>query len=120
VVKVGSGGAFPTGDATLTPLVARIIEKIGTVAKSADARIVIGGHTDNVPISTMKYRDNWDLSAARAVSVVRELVVNRGFEAAKIEAQGFADTRPVAGNGTAIGRSLNRRIEIEVRLAEAL
>jgi chemotaxis protein MotB len=66
----------------------------------------------------MKYRDNWDLSAARAVSVVRELVVNRGFAAEKIEAQGFADTRPVADNGTAEGRSRNRRIEIEVRLSE--
>ena len=119
VVKVGAGGAFPTGDATLTPFITRIIENIGTVAKSADARIVIGGHTDSVPISTMRYRDNWDLSAARAVSVVRELVVNRGFEAEKIEAQGFADTRPVADNGTAEGRSRNRRIEIEVRLSEA-
>ena len=119
VVKVGAGGAFPTGDATLTPFITRIIERIGTAARSADARIVIGGHTDSVPISTMKYRDNWDLSAARAVSVVRELVVNRGFDAAKIEAQGFGDTRAVADNGTAEGRSRNRRIEIEVRLPEA-
>jgi chemotaxis protein MotB len=118
VVRIGAGGAFPTGDATLTPFITRIIERIGTVAKSADARIVIGGHTDSVPISTMKYRDNWDLSAARAVSVVRELVVNRGFDAEKIEAQGFADTRPVADNGTAEGRSRNRRIEIEVRISE--
>jgi flagellar motor protein MotB len=52
------------------------------------------------------------------VSVVRELVVNRGFAAEKIEAQGFADTRPVADNGTAEGRSRNRRIEIEVRISE--
>jgi chemotaxis protein MotB len=116
IVKVGSGGAFPTGDATLTPLATQIIEKIGAVAKSAGAQIVIGGHTDNVPINTVKYRDNWDLSAARAVSVVRELVVNRGFDAKSIEAQGFADTRPSSSNGTAEGRGLNRRIEIEIRL----
>ncbi len=116
IVKIGSGGAFPTGDATLTPLAVQIIDKIGEVAKSTGSQIVIGGHTDNVPIRTVKYRDNWDLSAARAVSVVRELVSSRGFDPARVEAQGFADTRPTAGNDSAENRALNRRIEIEIRL----
>jgi chemotaxis protein MotB len=116
IVKIGSGGAFPTGDATLTPLAIGLIEKIGDVARQAGARIVIGGHTDNVPINTVRYRDNWDLSAARAISVVRELVTRRGFDAARIEAQGFADTKPVAPNDTAANRGLNRRIEIEIQL----
>lgn len=116
IVKIGSGGAFPTGDATLTPLAVQIIDKIGEVAKSTGSQIVIGGHTDNVPIRTVKYRDNWDLSAARAVSVVRELVSSRGFDPARIEAQGFADTRPTVRNDSAENRALNRRIEIEIRL----
>jgi chemotaxis protein MotB len=116
IVKIGSGGAFPTGDATLTPLAVQIIDKIGEVAKSTGSQIVIGGHTDNVPIRTVKYRDNWDLSAARAVSVVRELVSSRGFDPTIIEAQGFADTRPTARNDSAENRALNRRIEIEIRL----
>ena len=117
-VKIGSGGAFATGDAALTPLATQIIEKIGDVANSTSARVIIGGHTDNVPIRTVKYRDNWDLSAARAVSVVRELVTARRFDPARIEAQGFADTKPVAANDSAENRALNRRIEIEVRLPE--
>ena len=118
-VKIGSGGAFATGDATLTPLATQIIEKIGDVANSTSARVIIGGHTDNVPIRTVKYRDNWDLSAARAVSVVRELVTARRFDPARIEAQGFADTKPVAANDSPENRALNRRIEIEVRLPES-
>ncbi|MBM4192493.1 MAG: flagellar motor protein MotB [Gammaproteobacteria bacterium] len=117
-VKIGSGGAFATGDAALTPLATQIIEKIGDVANSVNAKVVIGGHTDNVPIRTVKYRDNWDLSAARAVSVVRELVTARRFDPARIEAQGFADTKPVAANDSPENRALNRRIEIEVRLPE--
>lgn len=119
IVKIGSGGAFPTGDATLTPLATKIIEKIGEVANASGSKIVIGGHTDNVPIKTIKYRDNWDLSAARAVSVVRELVTARRFDPARIEAQGFADTKPVAPNDSPENRSLNRRIEIEVRLPQS-
>jgi chemotaxis protein MotB len=117
-VKIGSGGAFATGDAALTPLASQIIEKIGDVANSTNSRVIIGGHTDNVPIKTVKYRDNWDLSASRAVSVVRELVTARRFDPARIEAQGFADTKPVAANDTPQNRALNRRIEIEVRLPE--
>jgi len=119
IVKIGSGGAFPTGDATLTPLATKIIEKIGEVANASGSKIVIGGHTDNVPIKTIKYRDNWDLSAARAVSVVRELVTTRRFDPARIEAQGFADTKPVAPNDSPENRSLNRRIEIEIRLPQS-
>ena len=116
VVKIGSGGAFPTGDATLTPLAVGLVDKIGDVANKTGARIVIGGHTDNVPIRTVKYRDNWDLSAARAVSVVRELVTGRKFDPARIEAQGFADTKPVAANDSPANRALNRRIEIEIQM----
>ncbi len=116
VIKIGSGGAFPSGDATLTPLAVSLIDKIGEVAQQNNAKIVIGGHTDNVPISTVRYRDNWDLSAARAVSVVRELVSGRGFSPTQIQAQGFADTQPLAPNDSAANRALNRRIEIEVQL----
>jgi chemotaxis protein MotB len=95
-----------------------VIDKVGTLASLRGARIVIGGHTDDRPIRTPRYRDNWDLSAARAIAVVRELVARRGIDPRRIEAQGFADTRPVAPNDSDGNRALNRRIEIEVRWAE--
>lgn len=115
VVRVGEGGAFATGDATLTPLALAVIAKLGDLARTQSARIVIGGHTDDQPINTPRFRDNWDLSAARAISVVRELVSHRGVDPARVEAQGFADTRPVAPNDSPANRTLNRRIEIELR-----
>ena len=115
VVRVGEGGAFATGDATLTPLALAVIDKVGDLARTQSARIVIGGHTDDQPINTPRFRDNWDLSAARAIAVVRELVTRRGIDPRRIEAQGFADTRPVVPNDSAANRALNRRIEIEVR-----
>lgn len=115
VVRVGEGGAFASGDATLTPFALAVIDKIGELARQQSARIVIGGHTDDQPINTSRFRDNWDLSAARAIAVVRELVTRRGIDPRRIEAQGFADTRPVAPNDSESTRALNRRIEIEVR-----
>jgi flagellar motor protein MotB len=118
VVRLGEGGAFAPGEASLTPLAMNVIDKVGTLASLRGARIVIGGHTDDRPIRTPRYRDNWDLSAARAIAVVRELVARRGIDPRRIEAQGFADTRPVAPNDSDGNRALNRRIEIEVRWAE--
>lgn len=118
VVRVGEGGAFATGDATLSPLALAVIDKVGDLARAQSARIVIGGHTDDQPINTARFRDNWDLSAARAIAVVRELVARRGIDPRRIEAQGFADTRPVVPNDTAANRALNRRIEIEVRWSD--
>ena len=115
VVRVGEGGAFATGDATLTPLALAVIDKVGVLARAQSARIVIGGHTDDQPINTPRFKDNWDLSAARAIAVVRELVTRRGVDPRRIEAQGFAETRPVVPNDSAANRALNRRIEIEVR-----
>ncbi len=116
IVSIGEGGAFPLGDATLTPEALSIIEKIGAASVSADSRIVVSGHTDSLPIiRSSRYRDNWDLSAARAVSVVRELTLRRGIDPARIEAIGYADTRPIASNASDTARTRNRRIEIEFR-----
>ncbi len=78
--------------------------------------IEVRGHTDNVPIHYSSYKSNWDLSCARAVSVVRYLVESQGFAADKMLVTGCGDTRPVASNDTAEGRRKNRRAEIVVRL----
>jgi len=115
LVKIGEGGAFATGDTKLTPLALELIGKVGALALSEDARIIIGGHTDNTPINTSRYRDNWDLSVARSTAVVRELVSRWSVDPKRIQAQGFGDTRPTGPNDTAEHRVLNRRIEIEIQ-----
>jgi chemotaxis protein MotB len=67
-----------------------------------------------MPIRTERFRDNWDLSTARSVSVIRALLSYPGMDPARLEAKGYADTRPLAPNDTDLNRLRNRRIEIEI------
>lgn len=107
---------FPSGQATLTPEGRRLIEKVGVVlAKVSDRRILIEGHTDNVPIGgTLRtvFPSNWELSTARATEVVKYLIAQGKLPANRLSAVGRADTAPVAGNEDEAGRMQNRRIEI--------
>ena len=73
--------------------------------------IVVEGHTDNVPISSAQFPSNWELSTARATTVVRFLI-SRGLDRNRLSASGYADLHPIASNATAAGRELNRRVEI--------
>lgn len=113
-VTVGAGGAFPSGTADLTSQAQEIIQRISFNALTSTSKLTVTGHTDNVPISGGLYRDNWDLAAARAASVV-QAVQNTGMVAASnLQAVSKGENDPVASNDTAVGRELNRRIEIEI------
>ena len=113
-VTVGSGGAFPSGTADLTEEAQRIIDRIALSAMSPDSSIKVTGHTDDVPISNGQFRDNWDLGAGRAASVV-QAIQNTGLVAGdRLEAVSKGEMEPVADNTTAAGREKNRRIEIEI------
>ena len=113
-VTVGSGGAFPSGTADLTSQAQEIIQRISFNALTSSSKLTVTGHTDNVPISGGLYRDNWDLAAARAASVV-QAVQNTGMVAASnLQAVSKGENDPVASNDTAAGRELNRRIGIEI------
>ena len=115
---------FPSGQATLTPEGERIITKVATIlAKVSDQRILIEGHTDNVPISgalSTRFPTNWELSTARATEVVKYLLAQGQLTAPQLSAVGRADTVPVASNASEEGRRLNRRIEIIVLPREEL
>ena len=113
---------FPSGQATLTPEGEQIIAKVAIIlAKVSDQRILIEGHTDNVPISaalSTRFPTNWELSTARATEVVKYLLAQGQLPAQHLSAVGRADTAPVASNTSEEGRRLNRRIEIIVLPAE--
>jgi len=113
-IRLGTGDAFDSGSDEITYRAARLVNAIGEALVTNDARVVVVGHTDDQPISTARFRDNWDLSSARAVSVIRELIQRHDVAPTRLEAKGFADTRPQAPNDSEWNRSLNRRIEIEV------
>lgn len=107
---------FKSGDSRVSPegraILARIADQL---TQAGDLRIQVEGHTDSKPLKPSlqaRYRSNWELSTARATSVVRYLVLEGGIPPERLSAVGHADTRPVADNATEDGRQQNRRIEI--------
>ena len=107
---------FDSGRADIKPAGLKVLKQVSDVLnKITDKQIRIEGHTDNVPISTKlqdKFKTNWELSTARATTVVRYLIDHGGVQAQALSAVGYADTHPVASNDSEEGRSSNRRIEI--------
>ena len=113
-VRLAEKVLFPSGSATLNR------EGKGTLGKVADAfkdlkdRIVrVEGHTDDVPIRSAAFPSNWELSAARAIAVVRFLQ-SAGVDPSRLAAAGYGEFQPIAPNDTADGRAQNRRIEISL------
>ena len=116
VVTVGSAGAFSSGSAKLTKQAREIMQKIAMVSGKGAGQINVSGHTDDVPlIFGGQYRDNWDLAAARASSVVQELSKSGTIPSDKLRAISFGETKPIEQNDTKQGREKNRRIEIEIK-----
>lgn len=113
-VTVGSGGAFPSGTADLTEEAQRIMDRIALTAMSPDSLITVTGHTDDVPISNGQFRDNWDLGAGRAASVVQAIQNTGLISGDRLSAVSKGEMAPIADNSTAAGREKNRRIEIEI------
>ena len=117
-VTVGAGGAFPSGSADLTDSATEIMARLGAATQGKNARVTVTGHTDNVPINGGRFRDNWDLAAARASSVVRALGEAGAIDPANLTAVSKGESAPVASNDSEAGREKNRRIEIELAFDE--
>ncbi len=104
---------FKSGSDVVDPKGKEALGKLAMVLKNtADITVLIEGHTDNMPIKTNKYKDNWDLSTARATSIVRVLTKDNAFDPNRITAAGKSSFHPVKGNETAEGRAANRRTEV--------
>ena len=116
VITVGSAGAFKSGSAELTAQAKKIMQKIAKVSEKGTGQINVSGHTDNIPlIFGGNYRDNWDLAAARASSVVQSISKSGDIPVDRLKAISFGESKPVAKNDTSDGRAKNRRIEIEIK-----
>jgi len=102
---------FDSGKANLKPDAFPLLTKIAAVLKKIDNEVYVEGHTDNVPIHTVEFPSNWELSAARAASVAKYFI-EQGISPSRLVIAGYADTRPVASNDTPQGRQKNRRIDI--------
>lgn len=115
VIRFAEDATFQSGSAELKPEMRPIIERVVDVLAECSGDVVVSGYTDDRPIVSSRYRSNWDLSAARAVSVVHELVMNRKVPAERVVAAGRAETNPLVPNVSAENRARNRRVEITVR-----
>ncbi|MFV0271952.1 MAG: OmpA family protein [Macellibacteroides fermentans] len=104
---------FESGSAKVDKQGKEALSKLADVLnKQNDIDVFIEGHTDNKPINTVQFKDNWDLSVIRATSVVRILTKDYGVSSLQIQPSGRGEFMPVATNETADGRSKNRRTEI--------
>lgn len=112
IIRIRERGSFPSGSARLIEPFTPVIRKIAQAIQLTDGRIVIAGHTDNVPIHNERFRSNWDLSAARAVTLLHRLRQAAKLAPERFVVQGYADTRPLAPNDTASSRARNRRVEV--------
>jgi chemotaxis protein MotB len=112
-LAINASALFNQGEADIQPEARKTLADAAKVLADNDYAIEVEGHTDNVPISTVKYPSNWELSSARASSVVR-LFIDQGIDAKRLSAVGAADNQPVASNDTAEGRAKNRRVTITV------
>lgn len=104
---------FPSAKANLVDASRPVLDEIAASLRGVDMQIFVDGHTDNVPIKSITYPSNWELSAARAVSVVQALI-QRGVAEQDLVARGFSSQRPKYDNSTEEGRKQNRRVEIVV------
>jgi chemotaxis protein MotB len=112
IMQLPAGVLFPSGKDTLSKEGEATILEVATVLKDfTDRKFLITGHTDNVPIRGGKFKDNWELSTARAVTVTRFLMEN-GVHPKLLGAAGYSEYDPVADNSTDQGKQENRRIEI--------
>lgn len=106
---------FDVGKAELKPPALPALQQLSGLFKDIGATISIEGHTDNTPVSAAsRYNDNWELSGARALSVLRFFIDREGLNPDTFQYAGYADTRPTADNTTTAGKQKNRRVEIIV------
>jgi len=117
IIRIQEKGSFGSGSARLDPGFHEVMARISAVLASKPGKILVAGHTDNIPISTGRFRSNWELSSARAVTVLHSMLRNNNVEEGRIVVQGFADTRPLVNNDSPQNRAKNRRVELILKRA---
>jgi chemotaxis protein MotB len=112
-VEIRTDILFPSGSATLSPAAIKALEQLAATLVTFPNPLRVEGHTDNRAISTAAFPSNWELSAARAASVVH-LFTKQGVDANRLAVIGLGENRPTGGNDTAEGRNANRRVVLVI------
>jgi len=114
VIRILEKGSFPSASARISPDFKAMLMKIADALNQIEGRILIAGHTDNVPIETAEFPSNWVLSAARAAAVAHTMTQKGGIAPERVEIRAYGENRPIDSNDTLEGRAHNRRVEIVV------
>ncbi len=114
IIHIMEKASFDSGLADLRTEFVPVLGKISGLIDNTSGDVTISGHTDNVPISTERFRSNWELATSRAVSVAHALLDGSEIAPARLRVTGHADTEPRASNDTPEGRAKNRRVDISI------
>lgn len=113
MIRIKDSALFTSGSAELRPESLRLGEEIGKLLVSLSQKIVISGHTDNVPINTRMFPSNWELSATRSINFMKFLLAKESaLRPEKFSAIGYGEYRAIEPNDTIDGRAKNRRVEV--------
>ena len=112
VIRIKEKGSFPSGSAVLNRSFSPIMDKITMAVRDQSGKVIIAGHTDDIPINTEWYRSNWELSSARAVTVAHGVLSDGSVNSDRVVVEGHADTEPLVPNDSRSNRATNRRVEI--------
>ena len=115
VIRMMGETAFDSGEVRIRQEMLPLLKKIASVLKGTTGEIVIAGHTDNVPVSGIKFRSNLQLSMEHAARVTELLLAQEPIAPERISVVGFGKFRPLESNDTAAGRKRNRRVEIIIK-----
>jgi chemotaxis protein MotB len=111
-VRTLDNALFALGSADISPNAVEILDTVADAIIDLPNHIVVEGHTDDKPINTARFPNNWYLSSARASSVITYLQSQKGIDGNRLSGRGFGEFMPIADNNTAEGAALNRRIDI--------
>ncbi len=120
VISITNSVLFDSGSAELSKEAKITLKEVAEVLKAESHLIRVEGHTDNSPIATSKYASNWELSTARATSIIRFLVEEQEFDPAKLSASGYGQYHPISENSSVEGKQKNRRVDIVVLNKQAI
>lgn len=113
-IRLKEKGTFNSGEARLKSTFFGVMDRVAASLNKIDGRVIVAGHSDNVPINTYQYRSNWELSAARAANVVHYLTKKGKVDSNRMQIHAHAETRPLAPNTSWQNRAGNRRVEIVI------
>ncbi len=112
LLRINENGSFPSGSSIVKESFLPVLNKIRKSLSDIRGKIVVAGHTDNIPIKTARFRSNWELSSSRAVTVVHELLELDTIPQERFVIEGHGDAHPMVKNDSSKNRALNRRVEL--------